>query len=76
MTPYASAMVPPGSATAGQRSPFFFKKPRAVEDVSWNTTLTMSAPLAAWVCSKWKRERSGASVWHGTHQLAKKLTTT
>src|SRR5258708_11132 len=69
-------MAPPGSLTAGQRSPFCCRKARAVLDVSWNTTLTMSAPLVACACSNWNLERSGASCWQGIHQLAKKLTTT
>ena len=51
VTPYRSAMAPPGSLMAGQRSPFLSRKARAVDVVSWNTTLTMSAPSVVCVCS-------------------------
>ena len=41
-----------GRSTAGQRSPFVLQEAASPStDVSWNTTLTMSAPSAACACS-------------------------
>jgi hypothetical protein len=42
---------------------------------SSNTTLTTEA-LPAERCWNWNATSSGPSSWQGTHQLAKKLTTT
>jgi hypothetical protein len=66
-------MSPWSPTITGQLPPFSSKNARAFSVESSNTTVTTPAsPMRRWRSSK--RARSSCSRWHGTHHVAKKLT--